>query len=327
MMLSLALVVAAAAASAPTVTFDAWKVPYADTRPRDPDVAADGRIWFVGQAGHYVAVFDPKSESFAKHDLPDQAGPHNLVLARDGTVWYTGNLEGYIGRFDPQDLGKEGAVRKYPMPDAAVKDPHTLAWAPDGNLWFTAQGGNALGHLDVMTGVVRLWPASQPDSRPYGIVVDAQGRPWANLLGTNKLATVDPKTLVYEEITLPREAARTRRIALGNDGAVWAVDYGAGYLVRYDPKSRNVQEWPAPAGGAAHPYAMGVDDKGRLWFAEAGPQPNQFVCFDPAQGKFVADVAVPNANGAIRHMVFDPKTRAFWFGTDTNYLMRATLED
>jgi virginiamycin B lyase len=327
MMLSLALTAAAAATPAPTVTLDAWEVPYENSRPRDPYVAADGRIWFVGQAGHYLAVFDPNNASFAKHALADRPGPHNLVIASDGIVWYTGNLEGYVGRLDPKDFGKDDAVRRYPMPDPAVKDPHTLALAPDGNLWFTAQAGNQLGHLDVKTGAVRLWPASKPDSRPYGIVVDTQGQPWANLLGTNKLATVDPKTLVYEEITLPREEARTRRIALGSDGAVWAVDYGAGYLVRYDPQTSAIQEWLAPAGDTARPYAMGIDDRGRLWFAESGPQPNRLVCFDPAQKKFVADVEVPNANGAIRHMVFDPKTRGFWFGTDTNYLMRATLEN
>jgi virginiamycin B lyase len=325
MMFSLALAAAAAASPAPTVTIDAWKVPYEESRPRDPYLAADGRVWFVGQAGHYLAVFDPKSESFEKHDLGDGAGPHNVVLGRDGIAWYTGNLAGYIGRLDPQDFGKDGAIRRYAMPDPAAKDPHTLAVAPDGNLWFTVQGGNMLGHLDVKTGAVRLWPASEPESRPYGIVVDAQGRPWANLLGTHRLATVDPKSLDYEEIVLPRDAARTRRIALGKDGAVWAVDYGGGYLVRYDPRTRAVEEWPAPAGDTARPYAMGVDDRGRLWFAEAGLQPNRFVCFDPAQEKFVTDVEVPNANGAIRHMVFDPKARAFWFGTDTNYLMRATI--
>ncbi len=29
-----------------------WAVPYADSRPRDPMVAPDGRVWFVGQAGN-----------------------------------------------------------------------------------------------------------------------------------------------------------------------------------------------------------------------------------------------------------------------------------
>src|SRR4051812_40318063 len=35
-----------------------WKVPWANTRPRDPFVAADGKVWFVGQAGNYVANLD-----------------------------------------------------------------------------------------------------------------------------------------------------------------------------------------------------------------------------------------------------------------------------
>ena len=56
----LATAVAAAenppAAKAPVVK--EWKVEWGG-RPRDPYVAPDGKVWFVGQAGNYVAHFDP----------------------------------------------------------------------------------------------------------------------------------------------------------------------------------------------------------------------------------------------------------------------------
>src|SRR3712207_2388230 len=43
-----------------------WTVPWEKTRPRDPYVAPDGRVWFVGQTGNYIAVLDPKSGEFKR---------------------------------------------------------------------------------------------------------------------------------------------------------------------------------------------------------------------------------------------------------------------
>ena len=36
-----------------------WTVPWEKTRPRDPFLDAQGRVWFVGQEGNYVASLDP----------------------------------------------------------------------------------------------------------------------------------------------------------------------------------------------------------------------------------------------------------------------------
>ena len=37
-----------------------WTVPWERTRPRDPYVDGQGRVWFVGQEGNYVATLDPE---------------------------------------------------------------------------------------------------------------------------------------------------------------------------------------------------------------------------------------------------------------------------
>ena len=39
--------------------FMEWTVPWDDSRPRDPYVAPDGTVWFVGQVGDYVAKLNP----------------------------------------------------------------------------------------------------------------------------------------------------------------------------------------------------------------------------------------------------------------------------
>ena len=92
--------------------------------PRDPYVAPNGDIWFVGQGTHYIARLDPNTGKFWRRELDDGAGPHNLIVGKDGVVWYAGNRRGYIGRLDP----RTDNIEKIKMPDRKAGDPHTLVF-------------------------------------------------------------------------------------------------------------------------------------------------------------------------------------------------------
>src|SRR5688572_32308605 len=100
--LPLALLALGAAAPKPaTVEIREWPVPWEDTRPRDPAVDKQGRVWFVGQTGDYIGWLDPRSGKFGRFELEKGAGPHNLIVGASGEIWYAGNRKGYIGRLDP----------------------------------------------------------------------------------------------------------------------------------------------------------------------------------------------------------------------------------
>lgn len=307
-------------AQAPSI--QEFPVPWERTRPRDPYVDRQGYVWFVGQTGHYVARFDPRTQQFQRFELEQGAGPHNLIVDDRGMVWYSGNLRGYIGRLDPRD----GSITRYSMPDTAVRDPHTLIFDRNGDIWFTAQGGNAIGRLRVATGEIRLVRPSVRGARPYGIVMDPRGeRPWVVLFGTNRIATVDPQTFEITEYEIPRAAARPRRLAVTSDGAVWYGDYAGGMLGRFDPNTRQFEEFPLPSGERSGPYAITADDQDRIWVVETRVQPNQFVGFDTRTRRVIATTPVPSGGGAVRHMFFHRPTRTIWFGTDTNQLGRGQL--
>ena len=157
LMLALAAMLALPAPPAEAQTsrdpaLEEWTVPYSASRPRDPMVGPDGRVWFVGQVGNYVSVLDPETGEFTKYDLDEGAGPHNLVVDTDGTVWYTGNTATHIGKLDPET----GEIEKFMMPDDRARDPHTLIFDSQGDMWFTVQGGNFIGKFFKDTGEVRL---------------------------------------------------------------------------------------------------------------------------------------------------------------------------
>ncbi|MDR8391227.1 hypothetical protein NC796_08765 [Aliifodinibius sp. S!AR15-10] len=305
------------------VQISEWQVPWENSRPRDPYVAPDGDIWFVGQRSHYVGEFDPETEEFRKIDLEDGAGPHTVVVDDNGFPWYAGNRANHIGKVNPET----GEITKYMMPDDnSARDPHTIAFNEDGNMWFTSQGANSVGFFNVETGEPTIIPVETPRARPYGIIMDQNmEQPWIALFGTNKLATVDPETMELTEIELPNADSRPRRLAQTSDGTIWYGDYSRGYVGMYDPADGSFQEWPLPSGTSSRPYAVTVDDQDHFWVVETGVDPNMFVGFDTKSKEFVSSTEIESGGGTVRHMVFDEETNSIWFGTDTNYLGRAVI--
>lgn len=305
-----------------SVEIKEWQVPWEESRPRDPYVGPEGRVWFVGQRDNYAAYLDPETGEFTRYDLPEGAGPHNLIVAENGTVWYAGNRDMHIGRIEPGS----GEITRFEMPDPSARDPHTLIW--DGSrIVFTLQGANMVGRLDTTSGSVELVDVPTEGARPYGINLAPDGTAWVALLGTNKLLHVEPETMEIQEIELPRADARPRRLEVTSDGRVWYVDYAEGHLGAYDPESGEFEEWAAPRAGESRPYGMEVDARDRLWFVETGPrgEPNQLVGFDPEAEQFVAKAEVPSGAGTVRHMYYHEPTNTIWFGTDANTIGRAQL--
>ena len=303
------------------VAMDEWKVPWERTRPRDPAVAPDGRIFFVGQEGNYVARLDSKTGEFTRYEIDPGTFPHSCLVDARGQIWFSGNRNGMIGRLDPAT----GAITRFTIGDSTVRDPHTMVFDRSGNVWFTAQNSNAVGHLDVATGKSRIVKMLQANSRPYGIVLDSKGRPWFNLFGKSLIGTIDPVTSELRTYPLANERTLDRRIAITSDDRLWYVDYARGQLGHLDPSSGEVEEFAMLGGPASLPYAMTSDDRDRIWFVETGKQPNRLVGFDPRTKAFFSNTAVAGGGGTVRHMVFDRRTKMLWFGTDNGTIVRADV--
>jgi virginiamycin B lyase len=311
-----------ASSSQVSLEFHEWPVPWENTRPRDPDRAPDGTIWFVGQTGDYIGHLYPATGTMKRYDVPG-AGPHTVIVDSDGFPWYAGNRDRHIGRLDPAT----GEVKRYEMPEG-VNDPHTLAWTSEGDMWFTVQrSGRAgyIGKLRLPAGEVDLIEVPGSGMRPYGIIVDRQDRPWIAFMGDNAIGTVAPGTLDLEIIKTPDEGSRIRRLGLTSDGRVWWADAARGFIGVYDPAERTMKQWQSPGGARSSLYAVAVDTEDRVWYVESGPNPNRFIGFDANSEDFISINEVPSGGGSVRHMIFDRETNAIWFGTDTHTIGRARV--
>lgn len=282
------------------VAIDEWAVP-AGSFPHDPAVAPDGSIWYTGQRANTLGRLDPDTHSVTEYALPTpNSGPHGLVADSAGNIWYTGNAARLIGRLDPTT----GVVQEFSVPDSQARDPHTPILDHAGILWFTVQNGNFVGRLDPITGEIALVASRTSNSRPYGIVINSQGRPFFDLFGTNRIGAIDPGTLEIVEYVLPA-GARPRRIAVTWDDVIWYTDYARGFLGRLDPGTGEVTEFASPGGPTSRPYGMTSTSDGAIWYSESGVAPNTVVRFDPADGS-MQSWAIPSGGGVVRHMVTAP---------------------
>lgn len=289
-----------------------WEIEWGG-RTRDPYVGPEGRVWFVGQAGNYVAYLDPTTDERRRYEIEDGTNPHTLIVQDEGTVWYAGNRNGRIGKLDPAT----GEIETFMTGEA--EDPHTMMFDGNGKIWFTSQQSNRVGRLDMATGEVELiTPHENPRARPYDIVLDDKGNALVALLGTNIIARVDRESMDVTHFEQAHENSRARRLDWTEDGMIWYGDEARGYLGRIDPETGDVKEWAMPGGADSRPYALTKDGQGRLWISETG-EVKQLVGFDPDTEEFFS---VNPVSGTIRHMMFDPSTSAMWFGTDANQVGR-----
>lgn len=301
-----------------------WTVPYgADTRPRDPYADAQGRVWFVGQNGNYIAHLDTRTGQFKRYEIDAGTNPHNLVVEK-GMVWFTGNRNNRIVRLDPTT----GKLTTFLIPDSTVRDPHTMIFdTKTGVAWFTAQNSGVVGRFEPTTGRFRIWRTGD-GTKPYGIVLDSKGQPWFDLFGTNKLATIEPGSAQIKTFTIGTERTRPRRIAITSTDQIYWGDYSRGFVGHLDPRTGATEEWAMPAGGLALPYGMATDDRDVVWLSQNGQMnsPVTLVAFDTRARTFGTPIPVgrPGPN-TIRHMTFDPATRQIWFGTDQGTIGRVTI--
>lgn len=286
-------------------------------RTRDPYVAPDGKVWFVGQAGNYVATFDSETGDTRRYEIEPGTNPHTVIVDADGYAWYAGNRNGRIGRIDPET----GELTIFMTDDAA--DPHTMVFDGQGHIWFTSQHSNRVGRLDMESGDHELVEVYDSRARPYGIVLDEDGYPWVALFNTNKVIRVHPETLELTYFEKATEESRARRLETTSGGHVWYVDEPRGYLGRITVATGEIQEFKMPGGDDSRPYAITKDDQERLWISQTGPD-KKVAGFDT---RSIAFVSVQDVSETIRHMMFHEPTGAMWFGTDANRIGRILTDE
>ena len=271
-----AIALATAAACAAEVTF--YQLPH-DAYPHDVAPAADGGVWYSGQARGFLGHFDPNTGANEEIPLGPRAAPHGVIVGPGGVPWITEGGQNAIARVDPATR----KVQLFPLPSAfGNANLNTAAFDHDGKLWFTGQNG-VHGRLDPASGKLDAWASPRPGS--YGITATPAGDVWFASLAGDYIGRIDRATGNVTVVDPPRKGAGPRRIWSDSKGLLWVSFWNAGGIGRYDPAAKTWKVYPMPK-STSGTYAVYVDDQDRVW-ATDWPA-NTIQRFDPASESFTS---------------------------------------
>ena len=204
------------------------------TNPHTVIVDDQGMVWYAGNRNGRIGKLNPRNGQIQTFPTGEARDPHTMHFDGKGNIWFSSQASSRIGRLQMAtgkvelinplgetranpyglDLDSEGrlfvslfATNKIAMvnPDMTFKVFSTPsdsgrirrnAVTPDGMVWYVDHQRGFMGRLDPKTGQTREWASpGGPQSRPYAITADGDGRLWFTETGQQKkLIAFDPKT-------------------------------------------------------------------------------------------------------------------------------------
>jgi virginiamycin B lyase len=177
--------------------------------------AADGRLWFTGQAGVH-GVLDPDTGEVQVFESPRGRGPYGIAATPDGRIFYASLAGNYVGAVEP-----DGTVTVVdpPTPDQGAR----RVWQDSsGAIWVSEWNAGQLSRHTPATGAWDVWRLPGTDPSAYAVYVDAVDHVWVSDFGGNAIHRFDPGTESFETFPLPARPGEVRQIH-GRDSEVWAA--------------------------------------------------------------------------------------------------------
>ena len=301
--------------------FHEYALPDSNSGLMRPAIDHEGHIWF-GEMGHnFLASFDPHSQKFQQITPPlGRSGIMGIVVASDDTIWFAEQYANYIGHYYPTT----GQFQTYSLPTLTVPDPGdsgktlTLPSAPNdlaldkfGHVWFTELNADALGRLDILSGLIQQYPLSVKKSaqtlNPYGIAIDPQGYVWFTEASANHLGRLNPTTGVVNYYTLQGSSTPLMEIAADTHGIIWATSFSSGLLLSLNSNTGTFTFYYAPSTGGI--YGIVITPTNQVWVTiTAG---NVIAHLDIATNRFI-EYAIPS-NGSLPLGIVAGANNTLWF--------------
>jgi virginiamycin B lyase len=186
--------------------------------------AADGTLWFTGQAGVYGRLRRGASD-VEVFEAPRGPGPYGITATPGDDVYYASLAGNHITRVDP--MTGEAFVLDPPTPGQGSR----RVWSDSsGRIWSSQWNAGQVAVYDPTSGQWREWRLPGDDPQAYAVYVDEHDRVWLSDFGANALVVFDPVTEAFRSIPLPGTPSDVRQL-LGRTGEVWGAESAADALV------------------------------------------------------------------------------------------------
>jgi len=302
-------------------TFQEYALPQSNSGLMRPAIDHAGRIWF-GEMGHnFLASFDPHSQKFQQITPPHgRSGIMGVVAASDDTIWFAEQYANYIGHYFPTT----GQFQTYPLPTLTMPDqeqtgktltlpsaPNDLALDRHGNVWFTELNANALGLLNVHSGLIQQYPLAATITtqalNPYGITIDPQGNIWFTEASRSHIGRLDPATGQISYFSMRGSSTPLMEIIADANGIIWTTSFSSGLLLSFNPNTSTFTPYYAPSTGGI--YGLVITPTNQVWVTITAE--NAIAHLDVTANRFI-DYAIPSS-GSLPLGVVMGANNTLWF--------------
>jgi len=275
------------------------------TFPHDVAPAPDGAVWYSDQGRGLLGRLDPKSGRVEVISLGPNAAPHGVIVGPEGAAWITEGGQNAIARVDaatrkvtlfplPKNFadanlntatfdregklwftgqrGVHGRVDpvtgKVDVWASPKPGSYGITTTPSGDVWFALLAGDAIGRIDLASGVVTLVDPPRRGVGPRRIWSDSKGMLWVSFWYGGAIGRYDPAAAAWKIYPMPKSTYGTYSVYVDNKDRVWATDWPANTIQRFEPVSESFTSFPSDKRGANVRQMLGRP--GEAWGAESG---------------------------------------------------------
>jgi streptogramin lyase len=258
---------AGSAVAAPEAKLKQFRVPTANSQPREITTGSDGSQWFIEGTeftGAPAKIARITPSGVVTEFSPGAADGCNDCILTDiaqgpGGVLYVASNDPTLIRFDVTTAAFGSPV---PMPDTSALGGHLATSGAD--VWVTDFNNDVVWRYDIALDQFTSFTASDPSD----VGVDAAGNAWFSEPDTSTLGRIDAVTgaVTRTPTTDGSTTVAPRAVAVATDGQIWfTARFTPQAVGRLDPTTGSVALFPrdnvGPAGIAASP-------DGTVWFTQ-----------------------------------------------------------
>lgn len=252
------------ASAAPIGTLKQFRVPTANTSPKNITQGSDGNFWFTEgnvnppmQNNQNVSRITPAG-AITEFFVCVSCFPNDIVQGPNGILYFTKSDPG-LGR-----ITTSGQV----LPDVAPAGFTTAIGngvaARGDDIFFTDFNNNNIWRFNAMSGTFTQFPIPTLGADPFDVAVDGNGIIWFTEFQANRIGRLNPATGVITETVVTGDP---RQITIATDGTVWFTERFANAVGHLDPVTSQVTLFPLAAGVGPEGIAAAPD--GSVWFAQS----------------------------------------------------------
>jgi virginiamycin B lyase len=244
-----------AAQAAPIGALKQYKVPTADSQPRDIDNGSDGNRWFTESSEFVPPTIGRITPSGAVTEFGPACAFCILtdIAQGPGDILYYTSKDPILGRI----TSSGDFLEAVPMPNSNALAGNMAVHG--SQVWITDFNNDSLWRYDIVSGQFTQFPVSEP----HDVAVDSAGIVWFTAPLDNAIGRLDPQT---GAVTLTQTEGFPRHIAVAADGAVWFTERFVPQAVgRLDPATNAITLFPVTNVG---PEGVAASPDGSVWFTQ-----------------------------------------------------------